>query len=68
MEPTSKNALRYIKNAGEGATEKGFLDDWEPVGVMLWMVIYSRGWVRVFDGKIQLTEAGESELGYPDPV
>lgn len=54
-------ALQYVKNTNGGGTKAHFIDDFEPVGSMLWNDI--AGLVREDEnGRIWLTEAGEAEL------
>lgn len=54
-------ALQYVKNTNGGATKAIFVDDHEPIGLLLWSQL--AGKIRADEnGIIWLTEAGEDEL------
>ena len=59
-EPT-KRALQYVKNTNGGATKAIFIDDYEPVGELLWNSLQSL--VREDgNGRIWLTDDGKKIL------
>ena len=63
MNDMQKQALRYVKNTGGGATKEHFVEDHEPIGDLLWNEIFTQGWVTSNnDGKIILTHLGEEAL------
>lgn len=59
---TRKEALAYIRNTDGNATVAHFIDDWEPVGRMEWKALLDSGLAVERDGKIFLTEKGETTL------
>ena len=60
MTDMQKQALRYVKNTGGGATKEHFIDDHEPIGDLMWDELYGNGWVTCNEnGNIILTHLGE---------
>lgn len=55
---TTRNALDYIVNAGEGATRAHFIEDCEPVGEHVLGELVAAGFVLEDAGKLLLTAAG----------
>jgi hypothetical protein len=61
-------ALRYIRNTGNNATQAQFNEDHEPIGPSLWEKITTKGWATINeDGKVALTDAGKSIVDAQDP-
>lgn len=66
--PIIDGALRYVANAGAGATVDGFVDDHEPVGRDLLTDLMKAGYVGILHGsQLLLTVEGCKRLGLPSP-
>jgi phage terminase large subunit-like protein len=51
--------LAYVRNTNGGATIANFIEDWEPIGSMVWDELQTGGLARVGQtGRLELTEAG----------
>jgi len=59
---TRLEALTYVYNTGGCATRKNFVEDWEPVGSIEWMLLVRQGLVEERSDKIFLTLAGVRKM------
>ena len=59
-------ALRYIQNAGIGATKRNFLEDHEPIGRLLLKDL--KEYYYIYDDILVLTPAGEYAIKEADNV
>lgn len=58
-----KRCLRYVKNAGEGATADRFIEDHAPIGERLYLELIVGGWIKEDEtNHIYLTESGKEAL------
>jgi len=57
-----EDALKYIENTGGSPNYEWFIEDAEPIGEMLYIDLFKKGYVYKRDGKINLTEEGQKEL------
>lgn len=58
MTTTLFNALKYLRNSGGGATKDNFIEDYEPIGLLLWDGLEKEGLVIIRDGKIYPSDKG----------
>lgn len=59
---TNKQYLQYVHNTNGGASVANFVEDYEPIGGMVWNELVSRGLAEERDGRIHLTPLGEEAL------
>lgn len=55
--------LEYIKNSAGGATKENFIEDYEPVGQLVWSDLVEQRLVRIQNDKIYLTAKGKEITG-----
>jgi len=62
-----KQYLQYVRNTNGGATKDHFIDDYDPIGETLWKQLKYHLYVSEdTNGRIYLTDAGNSELDRED--
>ncbi len=54
--------LQYVTNTNGSATVENFIEDFEPIGRIVWRELKDAKLVKVVYGKIKLTAAGELTL------
>ena len=58
-----KKYLRYIKNTNGHATKAAFIEDWEPIGNMVWNDLLNADLATLnMTGYVVLTPKGEAKL------
>lgn len=58
-----KKYLRYIKNTNGHATRAAFIEDWEPIGVSVWLDLVQADLATLnMNGYVVLTPNGEAKL------
>lgn len=63
-----RQAVEYVRNTNGGATKANFIEDFEPIGELLWEQVTKADLVFIHpNGKISLTVAGQAELSEPMP-
>jgi hypothetical protein len=62
MTPILKKVAQYIRNTAGNATLEHLIDDHEPIGPRVWADMEREGFAHVIDGKVALTEKGNSAL------
>lgn len=50
--------LRYILLSAGGATVENFVEDFEPIGAIIWGELVEKGLVYVDKGRIKLSDKG----------
>lgn len=59
----AQDALQYVANTNGGASVRNFIDDFEPIGKLMWGTMAAANYVWVDDvGKIWLTDTGKAKL------
>lgn len=64
MSSQLQQALNYVHNTNGGGSRESFLEDFEPIGELLWKELSECGLVAIGkDGVIELTLAGKAARG-----
>lgn len=66
MTGTQLEALKYLRNSNGGATKDNFVDDFDPIGGLLWDFLEENGLVVVKEDRIFPSDAGNLILNEED--